>query len=301
MRRVAFLTAGCMRSGHAEQREDHWEHEAEFEPLRAGCAARGIELEAVDWDDANLRAADYAAVVVGTTWDYTDRPDEFLAALARLARDAPLHNPPDVVHWNLDKGYLADLERAGAPIVPTVFVDRVDARTVAAACTELDAREVAFGDVVVKPRVGDSAWRQVRLPRGAPLPAAGELPPGRALVQPFLEAAPREGEYSFVFFGGRFSHCARKLPAEGDYRVQSMYGAREVVHEPSDEELELARRVLVAVPGPPLLYARVDMMRGPAGGLLLMELELVEPYLYPEQGPGMGQAFAEALERVLTG
>jgi hypothetical protein len=38
---------------------------------------------------------------------------------------------------------------------------------------------------------------------------------------------------------------------------------------------------------------------GPDGELVLMELELVEPYLYPEQGPGMGETFAGALERAL--
>jgi hypothetical protein len=33
----------------------------------------------------------------------------------------------------------------------------------------------------------------------------------------------------------------------------------------------------------------------------LMELEVVEPYLYPEQGPNMGQAFARALSGMLYG
>jgi len=41
------------------------------------------------------------------------------------------------------------------------------------------------------------------------------------------------------------------------------------------------------------------MLRQPDGNLALMELELIEPYLYPEQGPGMGERFADALVRLL--
>ena len=115
------------------------------------------------------------------------------------------------------------------------------------------------------------------------------------MIQPYLPAVASEGEYSFVFCGGELSHCALKVPAEGDYRVQSMYGARERIHRPSAAELERARAVLGVGGGEDLLYARVDMVRGLGGELELMELELVEPYLYPEQGPQLGPAYARAL------
>ena len=155
-------------------------------------------------------------------------------------------------------------------------------------------------DFVVKPVVGAGGWRQARIRRGEPLPAAGELPPAEAMIQPFLPAVAQEGEYSFLFFGGDFSHAALKRPREGDYRVQSVYGGREERHAPSPEDVALARETLAAAcricgqESP--LYARVDMARGPDGRLALMELELIEPYLYPEQGPGMGTRFASALK-----
>ena len=41
------------------------------------------------------------------------------------------------------------------------------------------------------------------------------------------------------------------------------------------------------------------MLPGLDGELLVMELELVEPYLYPEQGPELGARFGEALARRL--
>jgi hypothetical protein len=41
------------------------------------------------------------------------------------------------------------------------------------------------------------------------------------------------------------------------------------------------------------LYARVDMVRGEDGGLMLMELEVLEPYLYPKDGPHIGAMLGE--------
>ena len=157
--------------------------------------------------------------------------------------------------------------------------------------------ELRCDEVVVKPIIGASAWRQARVRRGAALPAADELPLERCLIQPYLPAVAEEGEYSFLFFGGEFSHCAQKVPARGDYRVQSRFGAKEHVYAPNADELALARRVLAAAKEE-LLYARVDMVRGLDGALAVMELELIEPYLYPEQGPQMGELFADALVRL---
>ena len=111
------------------------------------------------------------------------------------------------------------------------------------------------------------------------------------MVQPFLESVTTEGEYSFLFFDGEFSHCALKRPAAGDYRVQSLYGGREVMHEPSEHEIAACKLVLAAA-RERLLYARVDMVRY-ADELALIELEVVEPYLYPEQGPQLGERFEQ--------
>ncbi len=292
MRPIAFLTAGCVLPGHPDQRIDSWEHDSELGPMTAACRARDIELRPVVWDDPfDLEA--FEAFVVGTTWDYTDRPQAFLAALERIAARRPLWNPLPVIRWNIEKTYLRDLAERGASVVPTLWREAADEASIAASFDELGVDEV-----VVKPVVGASAWRQARVRRGEPLPPAEALPPAETMIQPFLPAAASEGEYSFIFFDGTFSHAALKVPAEGDYRVQSMYGGRTRVHQPTPDELAITAAVLDAVDGP-LLYARVDLMRGLDGRLAVMELELIEPYLYPEEGPGMGEAFADALVRLL--
>ena len=232
--------------------------------------------------------------MIGTVWDYPPKLAAFLNTLQALHAQAPVYNPPAVVRWNIEKRYLADLAEAGAPSIATVWADTADEASIQPAFHALDAETL-----VVKPLVGGGAWRQAVVTRGEPLTAPQDLPPAACLIQPFLPSVPEEGEYSFVFFGGRFSHALQKLPKPGDYRVQSIFGAREIVHQPRPGELDQCRAVLDAaaqITGEAdLLYARVDMVRGLDGRLALMELEIIEPYLYPQQGPDMGEVFVAAL------
>jgi len=96
-----------------------------------------------------------------------------------------------------------------------------------------------------------------------------------------------EGEYSFLYFGGQFSHGLIKRPKKGDYRIQSIYGGSEETYTPSKEERASARLVLDALDFTPL-YARVDLLRGRDGTLKLIELEMIEPYLYMAHAEGEG-------------
>jgi hypothetical protein len=79
-------------------------------------------------------------------------------------------------------------------------------------------------------------------------------------------------------------HGVRKIPAPGDYRSQPDFGARVIRHAPDAAELELARRALDAI-GHPTLHARVDLVALDDGAPALMELELIEPYLFLDADP----------------
>tara|TARA_R110000868_G_scaffold229089_4_gene482097 strand:+ start:10684 stop:11583 length:900 start_codon:yes stop_codon:yes gene_type:complete len=293
MKHVAFLSAACMLKDNPEARKDYWEYDLEINALAPACRALGIELTTRIWDDPEFDASAYDAAVIGTCWDYMQTPEAFEAALAGIAAKTRLLNPLEIYRWNQRKTYLKELAERGAPMIPTLWADRADAATIAGAFDALGS-----DDIVVKPVLGGGAWRQARIRRGEALPAPENLPIAQCMIQPFLPAVSEEGEYAFLFFGREFSHCARKIPASGDYRVQSEFGGREEIHHPSDEELALAQAVLACVDGD-LLYARVDMLRGLDGKLALIELELIEPYLYPEQGPDMGASFARALKALI--
>lgn len=98
------------------------------------------------------------------------------------------------------------------------------------------------------------------------------------MVQPF-RARISEGELSLVAIEGRVTHAVRKLPAEGEYRVQGRFGGRYAPEHPSAEAVALAEWVLSVV-GTPLLFARVDLVTADDGTLELGELEATEPDLY---------------------
>ena len=99
-----------------------------------------------------------------------------------------------------------------------------------------------------------------------------------------------------MFIDGQFSHGVLKRAAEGEYRIQSLYGGREEDFTPSAADLARAEAVVSALPFDDMLYCRIDMARLPSGDLAVMEAEAIEPYLYPEQGPQLGQRLAAAIQ-----
>ena len=283
---VAYLTSSNMVPGREPIRDDLHELEQQLDEIVPALARRGWTLRLQVWDDPSFDPRSVDAIVVGTTWDYHSRAPEFLAAVDGMARWTPVFNDPELLRWNAEKSYLRDLAEAGIPIVPTRWAhDPTKA--------DLRAAFEAFGAdrLVIKSLVGAAAEGQTTARRGQdPAP----LPTGGALIQPFLDAATTEGEYSYIFIDGSFSHALLKKAADGDYRVQSIYGGTETAHTPSAGDLAAATAVMKALPGDPL-YARIDLMRGPEGDLLLMEAELIEPFLYPLQGPELGKRLAQAL------
>lgn len=253
-------------------------------------AARDIELIEVCWDDAEIDWSTFEAAIIGTTWDYWDRCEEFLDTLEVMSTKTQLFNSVNLARWNIDKRYLRELESKGASMIPTVWIDSPSPASIEAAFDTLGCN-----DLVLKRQVGASSDGQHRLSRGTPLPEVTEP----MMAQPFQPAILSEGEYSFLFVDGEFSHALVKRAADGDYRIQSEFGGTEFAHSPTATDLETAAGVLALLDERPL-YARVDMIRDESGSLLLMELELIEPYLYPEQGPELGALLASAIDRRLS-
>lgn len=257
---------------------------AYLEPYRAAFAERGLELEARPWTE---RPGDGAATLALFAWGYHHDLAGWEAMLAAWPGDRALFNPPELLRWNTRKTYLAELAAAGVPVVPSRF-GPADAATVADAFA-------AFGcdELVVKPQVSAGAWLTQRLRPGDPVEPIAE-----AIVQPFLPAVGSEGELSFLFIGGTFSHAVRKVAADGDFRIQPQFGGTLTAFAPKPEDRALAGRIVAALPVEPL-YARVDLIRLPDGKLALMELEAIEPDLYIEQEPAAPGRLADALIRRL--
>jgi glutathione synthase/RimK-type ligase-like ATP-grasp enzyme len=195
-----------------------------------------------------------------------------------------------VLRWNTTKTYLAELAAKGAPVVPTIALDRLTLE-------DLDrAREVFGVDVLVtKPQISGGSQDTVKLRHADGLTGCTS---GPALVQPFLPAVGEEGELSLFYFDGAFSHAVTKVAAAGDFRVQPQFGGRVTGVAPEPEALHAAEMVLKAV-ATPLTYARIDLIRGLDGAPQLMELEVIEPDLFLDHAHDGGAAFADAVLRAL--
>ena len=266
--------------------------------LHDALTARGVAFERPLWSDADVDWAAYDLAVARTTWDYTVARDAFVAWAARAGAATRLENPPDVLRWNTHKGYLMELEERGAPVVPTAWLGRGDRVDLAALCA---AR--GWDEVVVKPAVAAGSDGLVRAGGAHGLRHAQDaldelLAAGDVLVQPFRRRIT-EGELSLVAVEGRVTHAVRKLPADGEFRVQGRFGGRYAPETPSAEAVGLAEWILEAL-GTPLLFARVDLVTADDGTLELGEVEATEPDLYLEHSEEGTRLLVDAMLARMT-
>lgn len=261
--------------------------------LIPALAAHDVHASAAVWDDPSVDWTTFDAVVIRSCWDYHLKHDAFLAWIARLERaGVAVFNPPAVIRWNSEKGYLRELEERGVRVVPTRWIER--ASTVSLHDVLHDA---GWDAAVVKPAISASAHETWRTSRdSAPHDDArfrAMTARGRVLVQPFMETVVTAGEWSLVFIGGEFSHAMLKRARSGDFRVQSEHGGSAVLGDPGTHVVEQARFALHAGSSESL-YARVDGCVVD-GEFVLMELELIEPLLYLGERTGTPEQFAAAL------
>ena len=292
-REIALLTAANLIPDAPDRRADAYLFDIQIDILRRGFAPHGLILTPVCWTDPRDWKR-FAAVLVNCAWDYQDNHEAFLATLDHIAAlGVAVFNDPATARWNIRKTYLRELEAKGVPIIPTLWPDAPLAADITAAMTTFNAT-----DVILKRQVGGGAREQVRY-TSSNIPAPGPVMDRPGMIQPFIPAIATEGEFSFLFVDGDFSHAIIKRAKSGDYRIQAAYGGSSLAITPAPEDRAAAQRVLDVLDTPPL-YARVDMVRGTEGDLLLMELEVLEPYLFPADGPQIGAMLGAALARWLA-
>ncbi|MDN3646303.1 hypothetical protein QWY75_08835 [Pontixanthobacter aestiaquae] len=274
----------------AKRRGDAYEHDLQVAALRPALEERGGSLTEIDWHSPLEDCVRFDLVLLGTVWDYQDHADSFLAKIEAIAASGVMVcNAPELVRWNIDKIYLKELAENGALTIPTVWSDNPGYADIAGAFDHFECDRV-----VAKLRVSGGAEGQHSFSRDH-MPARDWRMGGGAMIQPFLPAIQEEGELSFIFIDGAFSHAILKTAATGEYRIQSLYGGQETQITPSDSDIAAALSVLSSLPGDTPLYARIDMLRADGGGLMVMEAEVIEPFLYPVQGPDLGARMAEAI------
>ncbi|MGI9823389.1 ATP-grasp domain-containing protein [Agromyces sp. Marseille-Q5079] len=257
-------------------------------------AARGVEAVPVAWTDDGVDWNGFDGAVIRSTWDYVDDLAHFLEVIDAIERSrCRLLNPADAVRWNTDKRYLDDLDDLGVAVVPLL---RGDARDAPRLRERIE--QAGWGELVLKPAVGAGGSGVVRADAAGLERALAGFPPGTdVLVQPFARSVLDEGEWSYIFIGGRPSHVLRKRPAVGDFRAHGIYGGTIAPARPDPSDARAVTAMLARLPFD-LDYARVDVVRF-GGRPAVLELELIEPMLYLDLAPGSADRLADATLRRL--
>ncbi|MEZ5919835.1 MAG: hypothetical protein R3C60_00635 [Parvularculaceae bacterium] len=260
--------------------------------LRTALEAYGVAVEALPWDGP-LTAFDGAdLVVVRSTWNYHRSPAAFLDWIDRVG-SSRIVNSRTILNWNINKRYLEQLAASGVRTPTAAFIEG-GARQIAAAMDRLGLERA-----VVKPQISASSEGLFLVDRSDAEGidnAARRIGRG-VIVQEVIGEIAESGELSLIFIDGEYTHCVLKKPKAGEFRVQAEFGGSAVGYEPPAELVADARRVLEMVPDAPL-YARIDGL-ALDGGLVLMEVELIEPELFFQFSEVAADRFAASLVRRL--
>ena len=279
---IAFATSDAMR---------HLDNEIPL--LLAAATHRGHQANICSWDDPAVDWNSYDTVVVRSCWGYARRRDEFVAWAYSVPR---LQNPARVIEWNTDKVYLREFARARTPVVDTYWNVQ--------AGDDIGDHE----EWVCKPSISAGSKDTARWGRrdevyahSAELIASGHT----SMVQPCIRSVDTDGETTMIFLGGEFSHAVRKgqLLHQGEDLRRDRDSPETITpraptaaqHEVAAESLAAVARILIL--DDPLLYARVDLVTGPDGSPLVVELDLTEPSLFLAHSEDAAERLVRALEK----
>jgi glutathione synthase/RimK-type ligase-like ATP-grasp enzyme len=255
-------------------------------------AKAGWQAEEISWRKKNVNWSDYDVVIIRSTWDYQDDPEKFIQTLENISAQTRLENSLEIVHWNINKTYLIDLDISGIKVVSTLWGENLTKGNLLPAYQRLNVNEI-----IIKPVISANADFTYRLNKESIKAREDELikifKNKSYMIQPFMSHILSEGEYSLFYFGGKYSHCILKKPREKDFRVQEEHGGILTSFDPDPHIRAMGEKAIAAI-GQDLLYARVDFVRSGANDFALMELELIEPSLYFNMDTKSAQRFVDA-------
>lgn len=238
---------------------------------------KGLDAERVVWNDPAVDWKKYELSVLKSPWDYHEKIADFYAWLDRMEKAGMWFlNPIATVRWNSDKHYLKDIAGAGLKVIPSLYLEKGQRVHPGELFEKLNTEKL-----IIKPCISAGAKNTLVLTRDNEHVLCEQIDAllqGESfMVQPFMPEI-HEGEWSFLFFNGKYSHSLLKTPRAGDFRVQHYHGGSILAKE-SEVTYIRAAEAYVDQFAKGCLYARVD---GVISGneLHLMELELIEPYLF---------------------
>jgi glutathione synthase/RimK-type ligase-like ATP-grasp enzyme len=237
-----------------------------------------IPNEIIPWSVTDEDWTRFSYLLVKSVWDYFDFYPQFLQWIAdRKSEGTPVLNNLDTIRWNSSKTYLLEIEEKGFPVIAGKLLKKgshFDGDSIASYSNAVK--------LVVKPLVSGGSKNTIKIHvdswQNQSTKINELLEQEDYLIQPFIKEVQEVGEYSLIFFNAKFSHAVLKTPAKEDFRVQHYFGGTVSVIDPSPELMESCQN-LVTEFASESLYVRVDGVV--IDGLFhLMELEMIEPYLF---------------------
>lgn len=262
----------------------------------------GYKVTRKNWDNPDFDWSQTKTILFRTVWDYFERYDEFEPWLDRVSQQTHCINPIDLIKWNIDKHYLGDLKAWGVNIVPTIFIEKGDRRSL---CEIVD--QSGWQHVILKPAISGTARHTYKFKASKADSYEDTLKKlivnEAMLLQPFINSITTKGEVSHMVFGGKYSHSVLKKAKRGDFRVQDDFGGTVSAYEANEEEMAFAEHVIAHCKIEPL-YARVDTVWDNDGKLAVAELEAIEPELWfrfnPKAATQMAQSLADYTQHQLS-
>ncbi|MDQ0638431.1 glutathione synthase/RimK-type ligase-like ATP-grasp enzyme [Pedobacter sp. W3I1] len=244
------------------------------------------------WDDPLVDWEKYDVALLKTPWDYHQKFGQFKLWLEKIeSLNIRLLNDYKVVRWNMDKHYLLEIAAAGFDIIPSIFLQQGWNEELTPLFEKLGSDKI-----IIKPCVSGGSRNTIVLNKTSALPdrqrVLSLVSEGDFIAQPLMPQI-REGEWSFIFFNGKYSHTIIKKPKTGDFRVQQIFGGTIEIVSPDQQYIEHAE-LYVSRFAKNTLYTRVDGLMVD-GNFVLMEIELVEPFLYLSYHPDAVERYFQAL------
>ena len=250
--------------------------------------ALGNNVDVINWQ-TTTNFLKYDLLVIRSPWDYAQNFNQFHNWLHLANSQVKVINPVAVIDENIDKRYLLKLAAAGIEIIPTQVLESI------AGLNDIELHE---GKMVMKPVIGAGARGAFIVDYGSNLEdlckrhfSATEIP---LLVQPYLKEVDHPGEIAVVCCKGEIVHSIIKRPAlsdggHGDFAANVDISTELTKFINQIMEFEIAGSQISE-----LVYSRIDVVPT-AEGFKLMELELIEPFLFLPMNPNSTQVFATAI------
>jgi glutathione synthase/RimK-type ligase-like ATP-grasp enzyme len=258
---------------------------------------KGLNITKEIWNNEQVKWKNYDLAILKSPWDYFDLIEDFYAWLKKIENlNIKLLNPLEIVRWNADKHYLHDIENAGLNVTLSKFITKGDEVNLLQYFEDFKTDQF-----IVKPAVSGGSKNTFKV-TAANVDEINEklktlVQLEDFILQPFIKEIEEIGELSFLFFNGHFSHALLKKAAKGDFRVQATFGGSVHPYQPDDELIKSAKKYADQF-AEGCLYARVDgaMVNNE---FVLMELELIEPFLFLDTNEKALENYYEALMELI--